>query len=67
MLKKGDVLLHGHTHVQAMEDLGDYWYLNPGSVSLPKEGNANSYMIYEDGKFLIKDLDGNVIKSCQLI
>ena len=67
MLKKGAVRLHGHTHVQAMEDLGDYWYLNPGSVSLPKEGNANSYMIYEDGKFLIKDLDGNVLKSCQLI
>lgn len=66
MLKKGDVLLHGHTHVQAMEDLNGVLYLNPGSVSLPKEGNRNSYMIYEDGSFQIKDLDGQLIKSCQL-
>lgn len=66
MLKKGDVLLHGHTHVQAMEDCGDYLYLNPGSISLPKQDNVNSYMIYEDGTFYIKDLDGNVLKSYEL-
>lgn len=66
MLKKGDVLLHGHTHVQAMEDCGDYLYLNPGSVSIPKQQNVNSYMTYEDGTFYIKDLDGNVINSCEL-
>ncbi len=66
MLKKGDVLLHGHTHVQAMEDLDGVFYLNPGSVSLPKEGNQNSYMIYEDGCFQIKNLDGQLIKSYQM-
>ncbi len=57
-LKKGDILLHGHTHVQAMEKYGEYIYLNPGSVSIPKNGNENSYMIYEDGIFTIKNLDG---------
>ena len=35
-------------------------YLNPGSVSIPKESSPCSYMIYEDGTFLWKDLDGKV-------
>ena len=56
--KRGDILLHGHTHIQAMEDCGAYIYLNPGSVSIPKNGRENSYMIYEDGKFTVKNLDG---------
>ena len=34
--------------------------MNPGSVSIPKENSAHSYMTYEDGLFQWKDLDGNV-------
>lgn len=60
-MKKGDLLIHGHTHVQAMTETDQCVYLNPGSITLPKNGNTNSYMIYEDGLFAIKDLDGNVI------
>lgn len=57
-LQKGDVLLHGHTHVPAWEDHGDYLYLNPGSVSIPKERSANSYMTLENGAFTWKTLAG---------
>ena len=32
-LKDGDILLNGHTHVPANEDMGVYTYMNPGSVS----------------------------------
>ena len=63
MLKKGDLLIHGHTHVQAMEEIGDFTYINPGSVSIPKNGNEHSYMIYEDGTFTIKNLEGKEIMS----
>ena len=62
-LKKGDILLHGHTHIQAMENRGDYFYLNPGSVSIPKNGNENSYMVYEDGIFIIKDMEVRKIRD----
>ncbi len=58
MLKKGDVLLHGHTHVSACRVHETYVYLNPGSVSIPKEGSKHGYMTYEDGKFCWKDLNG---------
>ena len=62
-LKDGDILLNGHTHIPACGELlsmdgRTYWYLNPGSVSIPKEGSARSYMIWEDGEFIWKNLEG---------
>ncbi|MGN1318854.1 MAG: phosphodiesterase [Lachnospirales bacterium] len=63
MLKDGDILLHGHTHIQAMDKVDNYYYINPGSTSIPKKGNKNSYMIFENNKFQIKDFDGNIIKE----
>ena len=61
-LLSGDILLHGHTHVLKCEEFGDgNFYLNPGSVALPKENNPRSYMVYENRCFTVKDFDGNVI------
>ncbi len=61
-LNKGEILLHGHTHVLKCEDFGSgNVYLNPGSAALPKEGNPRSYMVYENRTFTIKDFDSNVI------
>lgn len=57
-MQPGDVLLHGHTHLQAMEQVGKIWYLNPGSVALPKGEDQNSYMTYQDGTFLLRDMEG---------
>lgn len=62
-LKKGDILLHGHTHIPSFESINGVWVINPGSVSIPKNGSKNSYMIYENGIFNLKDLDGNIISS----
>lgn len=58
MLKKGDILLHGHTHVPVCREHEQYVYMNPGSVSIPKEGSAHGYMLYEDGRFCWKALEG---------
>ena len=60
-LKNGDILLNGHTHVPACEKIADengneYMYLNPGSVSIPKEGSSHSYMVYEKGTFTWKNM-----------
>ena len=60
LLQPGDVLLHGHTHIPAKDNSLGFWYLNPGSVSIPKENSPHSYMTLEDGQFLWKDLDGAV-------
>ena len=46
-LQPGDILLHGHTHIPAWESFGEgQLYLNPGSVSIPKEGSAHGYILW---------------------
>ena len=66
-LKKGDILLHGHTHIPVVEETENgVTYLNPGSLSIPKNNSPHSYMIYEDGTFSIRDLEGKEFLSYQL-
>lgn len=67
-LARGDVLLHGHTHVPAcLHQPGGWWYLNPGSVSIPKEDSPHGYMTLEGGTFYWKRLaDGSVWKDAPL-
>ena len=36
-----------------IENTKEYMYLNPGSISDPREGNPNTYMIYENKEFII--------------
>ena len=58
---KGDILLHGHTHVPKCTEHTNYVYMNPGSISIPKEDSAHSYMTLENGKFLWKNLENGEI------
>lgn len=60
-MKKGDVLLHGHTHVLRAEKKKDLIFLNPGSVSIPKEGNPPTYAILEKGIFTIRTFEDKTI------
>lgn len=59
-LKKGDILLHGHTHVPCCIKKEDYLYINPGSVSIPKEDSYNGYLLLDGNTFIWKDLSGTV-------
>ena len=55
----GDLLLHGHTHVPAWTAFGaGNLYLNPGSLSIPKENSPHGYMTLEGSRFQWKTLDG---------
>ena len=66
-LPAGSVVLTGHTHIPILEtnDQG-VLLLNPGSVSIPKGGSVGSYMTYQHGTFLWKDLDGEVYDTLTL-
>lgn len=66
LLMEGDILIHGHTHVLKAEQREGYILLNPGSVSIPKEGNPPTYGILEDGVFTIKDFEGKIRKEINL-
>ena len=55
-LPEGAVFLSGHTHVKIDEDRNGIRCLNPGSVSIPKDG-SNSCMVYEEGQFRVVTLE----------
>ena len=56
-LKPGDILLCGHTHIPARNAHGGFVYMNPGSVSIPKDGTPRSYMLCDGQEFVWKKLD----------
>ena len=61
-LAPGDVLLHGHTHVPAWTEFGQgNLYLNPGSVSIPKEDSPHSYMTLEGNTMQWKELESGAV------
>ena len=61
-LAPGDVLLHGHTHVPAWTEFGQgNLYLNPGSVSIPKENSPHSYMPLEENPMQWKELESSAV------
>lgn len=62
----GDILLHGHTHIPENGSCGDIRILNPGSASIPKMNSDHSYMLYENGSFFWKNLDGEVYDTLTL-
>ena len=63
-LAEGDILLHGHTHVIKAEEFGNKnTYINPGSITLPKENCPRSYIVYENRRFDFYDIYGNVVKT----
>ena len=59
-LAKGGILLHGHTHVPVCEQHEDHLYVNPGSVSIPKNGTPHGYMTLCGGELAWKKIGGEV-------
>lgn len=55
-LAAGSVFLFGHTHVKLDEVRGGIRCLNPGSISIPKDG-SHSCLLYENGLFTFRILE----------
>ena len=65
-LPQDSLFLSGHTHVLSIETKGSVTCVNPGSVSLPKNGNPKTYATYDSGHVEIKTLDGEKIREITL-
>lgn len=55
-LNPGDVFLYGHTHVKEDIQVEGVRCLNPGSVSIPKDG-SHSCLVYDKGEFSFRILE----------
>ena len=61
-LQTGDVSVSGHTHVPVDYEKEGVRYINPGSVSIPKEDSWHGYIVLESDTFTWKNLDGEIQK-----
>lgn len=50
-------LLNGHFHIPEIIDMGDFVYINTGSVSIPKNDTPHSYLVLEGNEFSLKKLE----------
>lgn len=56
-----DAIVYGHFHTGFIEEKDGVIIANAGSISLPKNGTKNSYLILDNGSLTLKDLDGKEI------
>ena len=49
-----------------IEKIGGVLYVNPGSVSIPKEETPRGYVILTENEVIHKDLNGNILKQYSL-
>ena len=61
-LAPGSVFLSGHTHVKMDEMRNGIRCINPGSVSIPKDG-SHSFLVWDNGALrtvILEDTDGTM-------
>lgn len=57
--KKGSLFISGHTHIPTAEINEGIYFLNPGSISLPKGGYEPSYGLLNDDKWEVRTLNSS--------
>ncbi len=65
-LLKNSILVYGHKHYPFIKKKDDITYICVGSISLPRNNSDPTYMIYENNKFIIYNIDGDVIDGIEV-
>lgn len=60
---KFDVVIYGHFHTGFIEAKDATIFANAGSLSLPKNNTANSYLLLDDNTLTLKSIDGKIIET----
>ena len=60
-----DAYISGHTHIKQAERKEGVLFINPGSISIPKD-TTHSYALYHEGNFILKELNGALIQNIAL-
>lgn len=61
-LNEGDCLLTGHTHVPTANEKEGIYFLNPGSMTLPKENSPRSYGVLDENGFIVYSTDQEILQ-----
>ncbi len=63
---KYDAIIYGHFHTGFIDRKDDTVIANAGSISLPKNGTKNSYIVLDNQILELKDLEGNLIDKINI-
>ena len=58
-----DIMAYGHFHVGFIKKENERIFINPGSISLPKNDSKNSYILIDEVGIYLKDVDGSIIDT----
>lgn len=57
---ENSILIYGHFHIPFIKEKDNKLFINPGSISLPKDNNP-TYIIYDNNKFTIYDINDKIV------
>lgn len=57
------LILSGHTHIPLCENINNQQFINPGSITIPKNGSNRSFAIWDENQITGYDINNNVIFS----
>lgn len=58
-----DIMFYGHYHTGFIKEENGITFANPGSISLPKNNTEHSYIIFDEDKITLKNVDGEIIQE----
>ncbi len=58
-----DILVYGHFHTGFIKEQSGVICVNSGSISLPKNNTAHSYLVIDESVIMLKDIEGIVIEN----
>lgn len=60
------ILIYGHEHIPYIKCENDMVYICVGSISLPRGNSKPSYLIYDNHKFTLYDIDKKIIDEIEV-
>lgn len=61
-----EIMIYGHIHQGFIEEKEGYLFANPGSISIPRLNTPHSYLMFDEDKLILKDVEGEVIKEYKI-
>lgn len=58
-----DIMFYGHYHTGFIKEENGITFANSGSISLPKNNTEHSYIIFDEDKITLKNVDGEIIQE----
>ena len=60
---RANIIFYGHTHISEIRREGDQVFVNPGSITIPKNNTSRSYMILDNNELSLYDFNDVLLKK----